>query len=53
MFIPMFNRVVRDFSHLIDEKGEKEEKERMPPKRCKGCSDLPYCDLDYCLRWWH
>ena len=23
------------------------------PKRCKSCSDLPNCDLDFCLRWWH
>lgn len=53
MFVSMFNRVVKDFSQLIEEKGEKEEKERTLPKRCRSCSDLPYCDLDYCLRWWH
>ena len=23
------------------------------PPRCRHCSDLPNCDLDFCLRWWH
>ena len=39
-----------------DQDTEKEFEEPISsalPKRCKSCSDLPNCDLDFCLRWWH
>ena len=35
---------------------EKEPKEMISPAlpvRCRSCTDLPNCDLVFCLRWWH
>jgi hypothetical protein len=44
---------VADWIEHDSEKELKEPKSSALPKRCKSCSDLPNCDLDFCLRWWH
>ncbi len=43
-------------SDHVERKQEKEnddEKQRWIPVRCKCCAEEPYCDFDFCLRWWH
>lgn len=36
------------------EKQDKKGKKVVIPRRaCRGCSDRKYCDLDFCLRWYH
>ncbi len=35
------------------EKDRNDQQEPDIPKRCRFCSDMQYCDLNFCLHWWH
>jgi len=49
----MRDDAIADTMELKSEIDLKEQKEPELAKRCRSCSDLPNCDLDFCLRWWH
>ncbi len=53
MFSFKIKELFREDSNSSKKIEGKEKNERALPKRCKSCSDLEYCDLDYCLRWYH
>ena len=49
----MHEDAIADTMELKPENERKEQKELDIARRCRSCSDLPNCDLDFCLRWWH
>ena len=49
----MHKDAIADNMELELEKERNEQKEPALPSRCRSCSDLSICDLDFCLHWWH
>ena len=52
MYLSLFKQMVAVYAESTG-KTESEEKDTSLPDRCKICRDLPHCDRDYCLRWYH
>lgn len=54
MFLFLFREDSEEKPHVIKiGKDSDEEIRNVPRKKCRQCSDLAYCDLDFCLRWFH
>lgn len=49
----MLDGLGSDYYEMDKEEEGNEITEYQVPARCKSCADLPLCDLDFCLRWWH
>jgi hypothetical protein len=53
----MYSAINDDVFRKFLESGIKEEEaendKRALRKRCQNCSDRPYCDMDFCLHWYH
>lgn len=52
MYLSLFKQMVADYDELTRE-AELKDEDKALPKRCETCRDLPYCDRDYCLCWYH
>lgn len=53
MFNSRIIKLIKEASSISHKIEEKEKKYRNLPSRCRYCYELPYCDLDFCLRWYH
>ncbi len=53
MYLSLFKDMVHRYDELTEETEPREEDQTVLPKRCQTCRDLPYCDRDYCLCWYH
>ena len=53
MLSDMMNDVFRTFLESSKEEEKNEKDKGSLRNRCKNCSDAPYCDMDYCLHWYH
>ena len=53
MLSDMVNDVFKTFLESSKEEEKNEKDKGALRNRCKNCSDAPYCDMDYCLHWYH
>ncbi len=53
MYLSLFREMVRRYAELTMDTEPSEDDQTALPKRCRECRDLPYCDREYCLSWYH
>lgn len=53
LFMPKEQLNSESVAHGKDKKDKKGRKVSIPRRQCRGCAELKYCDLDFCLRWFH
>jgi len=53
MYLSLYREMIRNYDELTEETEQNKDNQTVLPKRCQICRDLPYCDRDVCLCWYH